>query len=196
MEQATSRTWLRALAVLEFLWNRRVFQGISIWSQQGRGLAKTWSSKGRRGRHSRASSGFLLPDTAPIYLAWKAATAQHDLGHRVLGSSCQDLTSWGPSVSPCHRTGRFLHLTESKSRFHLVFLLCVLHLRHLGFNCWVCDQIKHCSICWSSLSSALIASLKPHHILTGFKPLTKCFSIRQFAKVNFIWTILKCSDCK
>lgn len=76
-----------------------------------------------------------------------------------------------------------------------VSLICP-SLQAFGFYCWVCDQIKHRSIWWSSLSSALIASLKPHHTLTVFKPLTKCFSIQQFAKVNFIWTILKCSDCK
>lgn len=86
------------------------------------------------------------------------------------------------SVSLCHRRGRFLHLTGRKSGFHLMFLLYVLHFRVLGFNRCVCDQIKHCSIWWSSLSTALIASLKPHHSLTVFKPLTKCFPFSSLQK--------------
>lgn len=36
-----ARTWLRALAVLKAHWIKRVFQGISILSQQARWLAKT-----------------------------------------------------------------------------------------------------------------------------------------------------------
>lgn len=53
--------------MLEAHWNKRVFQGISILSQQARelGSVKAGEGEGTTG----PAQDFLLPDVAPIYLA-------------------------------------------------------------------------------------------------------------------------------